>query len=174
MRLHFSPLAAHRVNEDQWFAVFGNEVFGYKQPWSCILSLVGNSCSELSFLLTKTLLGHDLLRTSSTITRWQRRKKKGPSGLVVVGRRTCEPLNNPTLLSLGGGSHLKRESHPSPIELVGPSPEWVCTKNCWGLGNLNLLGLGQPHQDQMHHNLCWISLLSTPLVNPPCCLMRSY
>jgi hypothetical protein len=27
-----------------------------------------------------------LMRTSSTITRWQRRNKKGPSGLVVVGR----------------------------------------------------------------------------------------
>jgi len=59
-----------------------------------------------------------LMRTSSTITRWQRRNKKGSSGLVVVGRRPCEPLNNPTLLSLGGGIHLKRESHPSPIGLV--------------------------------------------------------
>ncbi|KAK3146065.1 hypothetical protein QOZ80_3BG0261070 [Eleusine coracana subsp. coracana] len=35
-----------------------------------------------------------------------------------LGRRPCEPLNNPTLLNLGGGSHLKRESHPSPIRLV--------------------------------------------------------
>jgi hypothetical protein len=59
-----------------------------------------------------------LMRTSSTIARWQRRNKKRPSGLVVVGRRPCEPLNNPTLLSLGGGSHLKRQSHPSPIGLV--------------------------------------------------------
>ena len=59
-----------------------------------------------------------LMRTSSTITRWQRRNKKGPAGPVVVGRRPCEPLNNPTLLSLGGGSDLKRESHPSPIRLV--------------------------------------------------------
>jgi hypothetical protein len=58
-----------------------------------------------------------LMRTSSTITRWQRRNKKMPSGLVVVGRRPYEPLNNPTLLSLGGGSHLKRESHPFPIGL---------------------------------------------------------
>jgi hypothetical protein len=60
----------------------------------------------------------DMMRTSSTISRWQRRNKKRPSGLVVVGRRPCEPLNNPTLLSLGEGSHLKRESHPSPIGLV--------------------------------------------------------
>jgi hypothetical protein len=45
-------------------------------------------------------------------------QQKRPSGLVVVGRRSCEPLNNPTLLNLGGGSHLKRESHPSPIGLV--------------------------------------------------------
>jgi hypothetical protein len=59
-----------------------------------------------------------LMRTSSAITRWQRRNKKGSSGLVVVRRRPCEPLNNPTLHSLGGGSHLKRESHPSPIGLV--------------------------------------------------------
>ena len=58
-----------------------------------------------------------VMRTSPTITRWQRRNK-GPSGPVVVGRRPCEPLNNPTLLSLGGGSHLKRESHPFPIGLV--------------------------------------------------------
>ena len=36
---------------------------------------------------------------------------------VVVRRRPCEP-HNPTLLSLGGGSHLKRESHPFPIGLV--------------------------------------------------------
>ncbi|GJN16534.1 hypothetical protein PR202_gb03535 [Eleusine coracana subsp. coracana] len=27
-----------------------------------------------------------------------------------LGRRPCEPLNNPTLLSLGGGSHLKRRA----------------------------------------------------------------
>ena len=45
-------------------------------------------------------------------------QKNRPSGPVVVGRRPCEPLNNPTLLSLGGESHLKRESHPSPIGLV--------------------------------------------------------
>jgi hypothetical protein len=45
-------------------------------------------------------------------------QQKRSSGLVVVGRRQCEPLNNPTLLSLGGGSHLKRERHPSPIGLV--------------------------------------------------------
>jgi hypothetical protein len=62
--------------------------------------------------------GVGMIRTSSTITRWQRRNKKKPSGLVVVGRRPCEPLNNPTLLSLVGGSHLKRESHPSHIGLV--------------------------------------------------------
>jgi hypothetical protein len=56
-----------------------------------------------------------LMRTSSTITRWQRRNMgRGP---VVVGRRPCEP-HYPTLLSLGGGRHLKRESHPSPITLV--------------------------------------------------------
>jgi hypothetical protein len=55
------------------------------------------------------------MRTSSTITRWQRRNMgRGP---VVVGRRPCEP-HYPTLLSLGRGSHLKRESHPSPIRLV--------------------------------------------------------
>jgi hypothetical protein len=62
--------------------------------------------------------GVGMMRTSSTITRWQRRNKKRSSGLVVVGRRPCEPLNNPTLLNLGGGSHLKRESHPSPIGLI--------------------------------------------------------
>ena len=45
-------------------------------------------------------------------------QKWAKSGQVVVGRRPCEPLNNPTLLSLGGGSHLKRESHLSPIGLV--------------------------------------------------------
>ena len=44
-------------------------------------------------------------------------QKNGP-GPVVVGWRPCEPLNNPTLLSLGGGSHLKRESYPFPIGLV--------------------------------------------------------
>ena len=44
-------------------------------------------------------------------------QKNGLSGPVVVGRRPCEP-HNPTLLSLGGGSHLKRESHSSPIRLV--------------------------------------------------------
>ena len=45
-------------------------------------------------------------------------QKWAKSGPVVVRRRPCEPLNNPTLLSLGGGSHLKRESHSSPIGLV--------------------------------------------------------
>jgi hypothetical protein len=81
--------------------------------------------------------------------------KKRPSGLVVVGRRPCEPLNNHTLLSLGGGSHLKRESHSSPIGLVFYG-HWAFLrvgvhKNCWGPGNLNLLGLGQPHLGQMYH-----------------------
>ena len=45
-------------------------------------------------------------------------QKWAKSGPVVVARRPCEPLNNPTLLSLGRGNHLKRESHPSPIRLV--------------------------------------------------------
>jgi hypothetical protein len=31
---------------------------------------------------------------------------------------SCACPNYPTLLSEGGGSHLKRESHPSPIRLV--------------------------------------------------------
>ena len=44
-------------------------------------------------------------------------QKWAKSGPIVVGRRPCEP-HNPTLLSLGRGSHLKRESHPSPIGLV--------------------------------------------------------
>ena len=39
------------------------------------------------------------------------------SSPVVVGRQPCEP-HNLTLLSLGGGSHLKRESHPFPVGLV--------------------------------------------------------
>ena len=56
--------------------------------------------------------------TSSTIIRWQRYNKKRPSGPVVVGRRPCEPLNNLTLFSLGGGSRLKKENYPSPIRLV--------------------------------------------------------
>jgi hypothetical protein len=82
-------------------------------------------------------------------------QKKRPSGLVVVGRRPCDPLNNHTLLSLGGGSHLKRESHSSPIGLVFYG-HWAFLrvgvhKNCWGPGNLNLLGLGQPHLGQMYH-----------------------
>ena len=60
-----------------------------------------------------------MMMTSSIIIRWQRRNQKNrPSGPVVVGRRLYEPLNNPTLLSLGGGIHLKRESHPSHIGLV--------------------------------------------------------
>jgi hypothetical protein len=59
-----------------------------------------------------------VMRTSSsTITRWQRRTINGPCGPVVVGRQPCEP-HYPTLLSLGGGSHLKGESHPSPNRLV--------------------------------------------------------
>ena len=44
-------------------------------------------------------------------------QKNGPSGPVLVGRRPCEP-HNLTLLSLGGGNYLKKESHPSPIGLV--------------------------------------------------------
>ena len=56
--------------------------------------------------------GHPPLLTAS------KDATEGPSGPVVVERRLCEPLNNPTLLSLGGGSHLKRESHPSTIGLV--------------------------------------------------------
>jgi hypothetical protein len=59
-----------------------------------------------------------VMRTSSsTITYWQRRNINGPCGPVVVGWRPCEP-HYPTLLSLGGGSHLKGESHPSPYGLV--------------------------------------------------------
>jgi hypothetical protein len=55
------------------------------------------------------------MRTSSTITRWQRcNMGRSP---VAVGRRPCEP-HYPTLLSLGAGSHLKRKSHPSHIRLV--------------------------------------------------------
>ena len=45
-------------------------------------------------------------------------QQKGPSGSVVVGRWPCEPLNNHTLLSLGGGGRLNRESHPFLIGLV--------------------------------------------------------
>jgi hypothetical protein len=44
-------------------------------------------------------------------------QQNGPSDPVVVGRWLCEP-HNLTLLSLGGGSVLKRERHPSPIGLV--------------------------------------------------------
>jgi hypothetical protein len=62
--------------------------------------------------------GCKLMRiSSSTITRWQRRNINGPCGPVVVGRRPCES-HYPTLLSLGGVSHLKVESHPSPNGLV--------------------------------------------------------
>jgi hypothetical protein len=57
-----------------------------------------------------------MMRTSSTITRWK--DAIGPVGLIVVGRRPCEPQNYLTSLNLGGGSHFKRESHPSPIGLV--------------------------------------------------------
>ena len=64
------------------------------------------------------LRGVGMMRTSSTITHWQRHNKNWPSGPVVVGRRPCEPLINPILLILGGASHLKRESHSSPIGLV--------------------------------------------------------
>jgi hypothetical protein len=42
----------------------------------------------------------------------------GPVSPTVVARRPCEPQNYPTSLNLGGGSHLKRESHPFPIGLV--------------------------------------------------------
>jgi hypothetical protein len=42
----------------------------------------------------------------------------GLVGPIVVGRRPCEPQNYPTSINLGGGSHFKRESHPSPIGLV--------------------------------------------------------
>jgi hypothetical protein len=59
-----------------------------------------------------------LMRTSSsTITHWQRRNINGPCGPLVIERRPCEP-HYPTLLSLGGGSHLKGESHPSLNGLV--------------------------------------------------------
>jgi hypothetical protein len=37
-------------------------------------------------------------------------------GLIVVGRRLCEPQNYPTSLNLGGGNHLKMESHPFPSD----------------------------------------------------------
>jgi hypothetical protein len=54
-----------------------------------------------------------VMRTFSTITRWQRRNMgRGP---VVVGRRPCEP-HYPTLLSLGGGSHLKKGEPPFPYK----------------------------------------------------------
>jgi hypothetical protein len=42
----------------------------------------------------------------------------GLVGPIVVGRWPCEPQNYPTSLNLGGGSHFKRESHPSPNGLV--------------------------------------------------------
>jgi hypothetical protein len=51
-----------------------------------------------------------VMRTSSTITRWQRRNKKRPSGLVVVGRRPCEPLNNPTCLAWEEEATLKERA----------------------------------------------------------------
>jgi hypothetical protein len=63
-----------------------------------------------------------MMRTSSTITRWQ--NAIGPVGPIVVGQRPCEPQNYPTSLNLGGGSHFKRESHPSPIGLVF-SGDWA-------------------------------------------------
>jgi hypothetical protein len=78
-----------------------------------------------------------MMRTSSTITRWQRRNM-GHSP-VVVRQRPCEPhystllslgegshlKRESTLLSLGGGSHLKRESHPSSIRLVFWWGDWA-------------------------------------------------
>jgi hypothetical protein len=50
------------------------------------------------------LLDEDILRCYPLA----KTQQKGSSGLVVVGRRPCEPLNNLTLLRLGGGSHHKR------------------------------------------------------------------
>jgi hypothetical protein len=44
-------------------------------------------------------------------------QQNGLNGPFVDGKRPCEP-HNPTLLSLGGGSHLKRESQPSPTRLI--------------------------------------------------------
>ena len=50
-----------------------------------------------------------------------------PSSRKIGLRRPCEPLNNLTLLHLGGGSHLKRGSYPSPIGLVFWG-DWVFTR----------------------------------------------
>ena len=41
-----------------------------------------------------------------------------PTSQKIGPRRPCEPLNNPTLLRLGRGRHLKRDSYPCPIGLV--------------------------------------------------------
>ena len=63
----------------------------------------------------------ELLRADEDILHYyplaKMQQKWAKSGPVVVERRPCKP-NNLTLLSLGGGSHLKRESHPSPFRLV--------------------------------------------------------
>jgi hypothetical protein len=76
--------------------------------------------------------------SSSTITRWQRRNMNGPCGLVVVRRRSCEP-HYPTLLRLGGGSHLKGESHPSPNGLLF----WRDWAFPWGVCRRTVLSLHQ-------------------------------
>jgi hypothetical protein len=103
------------------------------------------------------------MRTSSTITRWQRRNMvRSP---VVVGRRLCEP-HYPTLLTLGGGSHLKRESHPSPVRLVfwgdwafprGGPPE-LRFSDCIGASGLPLIvgswGLSNLVCEVKLHNRC--------------------
>jgi hypothetical protein len=61
------------------------------------------------------LLNRGMMRTSSIITCWQ--KCNMGRSLVVVEQRLCES-HNPTLLSMGRGSHFKMKSHPSSIRLV--------------------------------------------------------
>jgi hypothetical protein len=80
--------------------------------------------------------GRMMRTSSSTITRWKRRNINGPCGPVVVGRWPCEP-HYPTLLSLGGGSHIKGESHPSPNGLVF----WGDWSFPWGMHRRTVLSL---------------------------------
>jgi hypothetical protein len=83
--------------------------------------------------------------------------------MVWPGARQCNDnracLNYPMLLSLGGGSHIKRRSHYSPIGLVfwgdWAFPRGVHRSTMLRLPRFRLLGpSGHLRPDQYEHMLC--------------------
>ena len=98
----------------------------FKYFMEILSSLLSNGSNLTSISIRSwpqlSILYRHVFCPSFPITRYyplaKTQQKNESSGPVVVRRRPCESLNNPTLLSLEGGSHLKRESHPSPISLV--------------------------------------------------------